>query len=746
MPAVIPHSARTLLACSLALLLPVHDALAQAAPNSRPRVGLVLGGGGARGGAHLGVLEVLEEMRIPFDCVAGTSMGALAAGAYVAGVSPAEMKETIAKTDWAGMFDDSAGRDSVSLRRKTIDDRFYSGLEFGVTKDGLRYREGAVAGEKIKLYFNSLVRADLGERNIEDLPLPLTLIATDIGTGERVAMRSGNLTTAMRASMSVPGAIAPVVRDGRKLVDGGLVDNVPVQEVRERCGAQVVIAINVGSPLMKPEDVTGVLSVVGQMVNLLAEQNVAKSLASLGPKDIYMRPELGDITAADFARQIEAADIGRKTALAVADKLKALSVSPEEYRAWRAGVRLAPAPLPPKVDEVRIAETRFVNPEELRAAVRQKEGETLDSRALAEDLVLIHSRGDLQSLDYSVLRERDKTILRITPLEKSWGPDYLRFGLNLSSDFRSEAPYNLRALYRKTWINSYGAEFLTSLQLGSNQGIGVEFYQPLDYRQFWFVRPSASSQQQKVGLYFDGDRLAEYRVRENRVGLELGANLGVYGQAKLGWLERQLRADRETGDPFFPDSKGDVGGLAAALAIDTQDFAFFPTKGYRVNLDYYQAFRVSNQLEKYGRVEGRLGGAWTFGDLILLGKLEGGQATEGTPPFADAFGLGGMGRLSAFAQNQIIGNQAYGLVSAQVQYRLTKPMPILGLSLLAGISYEAGYMKQPVTEPNLTGGIDSYGVYLASNTLLGPVYLGYANTTAKTKDRSGRFYLFIGTP
>jgi len=732
-----------LAACLAAAFSTVPEATAQSpATASRPKVGLVLGGGGARGGAHLGVLEVLEELRVPFDCVAGTSMGALAAGAYVAGVSPAEMKETISKTDWAGMFDDSAGRDSVSLRRKQIDDRFYSGLEFGVTKDGLRYREGAVAGEKIKLFFNALVRADLGERGIEELPVPLTLIATDIGTGERVAMREGNLTSAMRASMSVPGAIAPVVRDGRKLVDGGLVDNVPIQEVRDRCGAQVVIAVNVGSPLMKPEEVTGVLSVVGQMVNLLTEQNVAKSLSLLRPGDIYMRPELGDITAASFERQIEASVIGRSAALAVADRLRALSVSPEEYQAWRSAVRLEPGPKPPVVDEVRVAQTRFVHPGELRAAVRQKDGEVLDSRALEQDLVLVYSRGDLMSLDYSVLQERDKTILKLTPLEKSWGPDYLRFGVNFASDFRSESPYNLRALYRKTWMNPFGGEWLTAVQMGSNQGLATEFYQPLDYRQRFFVRPFIGMEQKKVGLYFDDNRLAEYRTREGRVGVDLGVNLGVYGQAKVGWLERQLRATLDTGDPVFPDSKGEVGGARAALALDTQDFAFFPTKGYQAKLDYFEAFRESNLQGKYGHVEGRLSGAWSPGDLIFLGRLEGGKATHGNVPLIDAFTLGGLGRLSAFAPAQIIGNDAYGLVSVQAQYRLTKPMPLLGLSLLAGVSYEAGYMKSPITEPNLTGGINSYGVYLASNTIFGPMYLGYATS----KDRSGRFYLFIGTP
>ncbi len=744
MTAVIPKTLRTALACALALVLPIGDALAQASPKPRPKVGLVLGGGGARGGAHLGVLEVLEELRIPFDCVAGTSMGALAAGAYVAGVSPAEMKETIGKTDWASMFDDSAGRDSVSLRRKEIDDRFYSGLEFGVTKDGLRYREGAVAGEKIKLYFNALVRADLGERGIEDLPIPLTLIATDIGTGERVAMREGNLTSAMRASMSVPGAIAPVVRDGRKLVDGGLVDNVPIQEVRDRCGAEVVIAVNVGSPLLKADQVTGVFSVMGQMVNLLAEQNVAKSIASLGPADIYMRPELGDITAADFNRQIEAAGIGRTTALGYVDRLKALSVSAEEYRKWRAGIRLAPSAQPPIVDEVRIAETRFVNPTELRASVRQKEGEPLDSRALEKDIVLIYSRGDLQSLDYSVLREREKTIVQLTPLEKSWGPDYLRFGVNLSSDFRSESPYNLRALYRKTWINSFGAEMLTAVQLGSNQGAGLEFYQPLDYRQRYFLRPFIATDQQKTGIYFDGNRVSEYRTRQNKVGLDVGANLDVYGQASIGWLERQLSATLDTGIPVFSNTKGNLGGVATSLALDTQDFAFFPTRGFRVNLDHFEALRSSSGLGKYGRLEGGLGGAWSPGDLILLGTLLGGTQTKGEVPLGDGFSLGGIGRLSAFAPGQILGKDAYGFASVQAQYRLTRPLPILGLSLLAGVSYEVGYMKNPVTEPNLTGGIDSYGVYLASNTLLGPVYLGYSRSSSKERD--GRFYLFIGTP
>ena len=299
---------------------------AQAA--ERPKVGLVLGGGGARGGAHLGVIEVLEELRVPVDCVAGTSMGALVGGAYAAGVAPRDITELVAQTDWIAIFDDTAGRDSVNLRRKELDDRFYGGIEFGVSKHGLAFREGALAGEKLKLFFNQLTRADLGDRNIEDLPMPLAIVATDIGHGTRQVMRTGNLTSAMRGSMSVPGLLAPVLRDGVKLVDGGLTDNLPVGEVIDLCHPDVVIAVNVGSPLFKPEEVKGIGTVLGQVVNLLTEQNVAASLARLRGGDIYLQPDLGDIHATEFTRQLEAAELGRKAMRSIAPRLAKLSLPP----------------------------------------------------------------------------------------------------------------------------------------------------------------------------------------------------------------------------------------------------------------------------------------------------------------------------------------------------------------------------------------------------------------------------------
>jgi NTE family protein len=717
------------------------DGFAQATAPQRLRVGLVLGGGGARGGAHLGVLEVLEELRIPIDCIAGTSMGALVGGAYATGVAPAEITDLVSKTDWITMFEDTGGRDSVNVRRKELDDRFYSAIEFGVSRGGLTFREGALAGEKLKLFFNQLVRSDLGDRAIEELALPLAIIGTDIGTGERVVMRSGNLTSAMRGSMSVPGLLEPVLREGRKLVDGGLTDNLPVAEARSLCNADVLIVVNVGSPLFKPEEVKGIGTVLGQVVNLLTEQNVEKSIALLTSRDIYIKPDLGTVTATDFTRQIDAAETGREAARAMTKELSRLSMAPREYVSWQERIRLVPLQVPPVIDQVMIAETRFVNPETLRRGISQQEGQRLDSPKLAADLVREFSQGDFSSLDYSVVTERDRTILRITPVEKPWGPNYLRFGINLSSDFRSESSYNFRTLYRRTWVNSYGGEFLLGGQIGSEQEVRTEFYQPMDLRHRFFTRAYASTGLRKVPLYDHGDRLAIYRIQDSRAGLEGGVNFGVQGQASMGWVERRIGAVVDTGPNSFFNLTQFLGGATANFSYDTYDQPFFPTHGMKLDVTHFDAQRVTSGVEKYSRSEARWGGAWSRGRFAMLGGLEGGMTPKGPLPLGDSFALGGPRRLSGFARDQLLGGE-YMFGRLEAQYRLHYASPLWGLTLIAGVLAEAGKMNKPFTETALAGWQRSFGGYVAANTFLGPVYLGVADA----KNGKGSFYLFIGTP
>jgi NTE family protein len=292
---------RFLAALALAVAL-AANALADG--TQRPRVGLVLGGGGARGAAHIGVLDVLERLHVPVDCVAGTSMGALVGGAYAAGLSSARMRAELAKADPRDIFRDTPDYSEQSYRYKELSQRFVPGSEVGVSSKGVRLPPSFIEGQNIKLFLNRLVGSNLGERNIENLPLPLSIIASDIGTGERVVLRSGSLTAAMRASMAVPALLAPYDYQGRKLVDGGLVDNLPIAEVRELCKADVVIAVNVGSPLLKADQVGSLVTVLSQTINLITEQNVSRSLATLKPGDIYIKPDLDGIGATDFDKYV----------------------------------------------------------------------------------------------------------------------------------------------------------------------------------------------------------------------------------------------------------------------------------------------------------------------------------------------------------------------------------------------------------------------------------------------------------
>jgi NTE family protein len=519
------------------------------------------------------------------------------------------------------------------------------------------------------------------------------------------------------------------------------VDNVPIQEVKDRCGAEVVIAINVGSPLTKPEDVTGLVSVVGQMVNLLTEQNVSRSLALLTPRDVYMRPELGDITAASFDRQLEAAEIGRKTALAVADSLRRYSVPQAEYDKWLAHLRTG-RPTPHKIDEVQIAETRYVNPDTLRAGLSQKEGEPLDTDKLDKDLIRIRSAGDLQTIDYSVVNERDKTILRVTPVEKSLGPDYLRFGMNLYSDFRGDSSFNIRALHRRTWINPLGGELVVAAQVGTTQALYAEFYQPLEPRQIWFVRTSADASSSNAPLFSGDQEVATYRTYSSRAAVDAGANLGTWGVAKLGYRAENARAAVVTGPSILPGVRERIGGPGASFSVDTLDYAFFPTKGVKLDADAFEATTVSDGLQKYGTAELKFSGALSVGDFIFLGAAQHGQTTHGVLSLADVYSLGGPRHLAGFAQGQILGDD-YSYGSLEAQYKLTRPIPLLGLSLIAGIQAETGKMNKLYTEQNLTGWQNSFGAYLAANSTFGPFYFGYA----KAKNGgSGRWYFFLGTP
>jgi NTE family protein len=711
-------------------------ALSVQATEMRPRIGLVLGGGGARGAAHIGVLEVLEKLRVPVDCVAGTSMGALVAGAYAAGLNPGTMRAEMARADWVDMFQDNPVYSELNYRNKELSKRFLPGSETGIGSDGARYQTGVVAGQKIKLFFNRLVRAQMGEPQIQSLPLPLSIIATDIGNGERVVFRDGSLTKAMRASMSVPGLMAPVSHQGRKLVDGGLVDNVPIGEVRERCQAEVVIAVNVGSPLLQPDEVGSLLSVSAQMVNILTEQNVSQSLARLKPDDIYIKPDLQGIGAGDFQRNAETADRGRQAAEAVADRLRRFAVSTADYAAWRRGIDLAERSAP-RVDEIEIAGLRRVNPAAVERHIGLSADRTMDVDALDKGLLRTYGDGYYENVDYSLMTTRDRNILRVTPVEKSWGPDYLRFGVSLESNFNRESSYSLRAAYHKTWLNSLGGQLVGVGEIGRRASLGLDLYQPVDAQQQFFVEAGVTHSNEAKGIYQNDLRLADFRDSRTVAMLGGGMNVGLLGQIRAGWRATRSELTLDTGLPRFPITGSQrYGGWLASLDFDQRDRLYSATRGWASRVSYF-----SSPADEYSKLSVDLRTAYPLGSLVLAGRMSYQGALRGSLPFYDAASLGGFLNLSGFAQGQLQGDDIrYAQIRAE-KIIGTLPLGLRG-DMRVGLALEAGKIGQPYTETQRTGWLNSTTLFVGGETPLGPVYFGYGYSTSG----SSNLYLFLGTP
>lgn len=733
---------RTVAACvALAITTLAARAQPEAAADAPqpPRIGLALSGGGARGLAHVGVLKVLEELRVPVHCITGTSIGSIVGATYASGAPVAEMEKFVVEADWSDIFRDQPPRTEISSRRKLDDYKTLFAPEYGVKADGLALPKGVIAGVAIEGFFRRLTGRAIAVEDFRKLPIPFNAVAADIETGEAVVLERGSLSQATRASMAVPGALAPVEIDGRLLVDGGIANNLPIDEARKLC-ADVVIAVNIGTPPLRREKITSALSVATQLVNFLGKANVDRQLKSLGGRDVLIAPDLGDISSGSFERAADAIRIGEETARKMSDSLRRYSLPPEQYAALRSRQTVERTRLG-SVDEIRFEGLQRTNPEVLRSLLQSKPGEPLTEETVSADLRRIYGRGDFESIDYRIQQEPGGRVLVIRPREKEWGPDYLRFGLGFATDFQGDNIFNVLATYRRTWLNRLGGEWLTQAQIGTNSYLLTEFYQPVDDRGRYFVAPYARISQDIRGL-FDGDnRVADYEIEETRAGLDAGAVFGTWGEVRLGALWRRVDAKVDTGSPALPSVKETTAGPRALLYLDRLDNAWFPREGFRATGSAYMADDAFGSDIDYKRLEGQLIAAKSFGAHTLNLGVSGGTDLGTDMPAYDTFTLGGPLRLSGYRINEFSGRRM--ALGRLIYYNRTIPLPeILGSGVYAGASLEAGQVRTRFDNLSTGGTIWSGSAFLAADTFAGPVYFGIG------MGEGGRWslYLLLGAP
>lgn len=700
---------------------------------SRPKIGLALSGGGARGAAHIGVLRVLEEHHIPIDYIAGTSMGALVGGFYASGMSTAELEELITRIDWADAFDDKIPRKDRSFRRKRDDDLYLVKNKPGISRDGLKFPSGLIDGQKIDLLLKKYTLPVMTVRDFDALSIPYRAIATDIVTGETVVLDHGDLALAMRASMSIPALLAPREIDGRLLVDGGVSTNLPIDVVR-RMGADVVIAVDISTPMSTREELGSVLGITGQLSNILTRRNTDQQIASLTDEDIFIRPDLGDITTASFDHAGEAIPAGVSAAEAALGELERLSVSEEDYRAHRNRrerriVRLT-------IDEVRIVNRSRLADGVIAASLGIEAGEPLDIEKLEKDLDRIYGLELFESVYYDITDEAGRIVLTVTVRENSWGPNYLQSGVSIFEDY--EGPnFNLAAAYTRTAVNRLNGEWRTGLQIGREPGIFTEFYQPFfnNLRNFIHVRASIS---ELVDNVFDtnGHKVEELALQRYGAALAGGRELGTWGEIRAGIIRGAGTIKVQVGDPDAPDTDFDTGEAFMQFFVDELDNVMFPHSGGTARIRATAGLEALGSDTDYeqGIVEGSY--AYTIGRNT--GYFRGMYATtrDSDAPYQSMFRLGGFTRLSGLEHNELIGQHA-ALLSG-IFYRRIGDFSFF--SFYAGLSLEYGNVFQEKSDIEFDRGIAAGSVFLGVDTLIGPIYIAYGRTDGGRDN----FYLFLG--
>ncbi len=716
----------------VALKLLLFCVVLNAAAAERPRIGLALSGGGARGAAHVGVLKELEARQIPIDYIAGTSMGSIIGGLYASGMSPEEIEAELNAMDWDAVLQDDIDRTGRNFRSKREDLLGLSDFRVGV-KEGVNVGTAVIQGQKLNLELRRMTQRVSDVTDFDKLPVPFRAVATDIVTGDEVVLSHGDLARSIRASMTVPGIFSGVEIEGRLLVDGGLANNLPVSVVREM-GADIVIAVDISTPLLKREELGNALGVVSQLTGLLTRRNTEKQIASLTEKDLMIIPDLGEISSADFSKSVEASLRGRQAAVQKADRLTELAAfSPNNQP-----LRKLPYHPSSNVAFIRIESDSIVDEAIFINTLGVKVGDPVDVQKIEQGIGRIHDLGIFQQVDYQLVEESGKSGILLYPEEKSWGTDNLQFGLQLGSDIgHSGSFFNVSAAYTMVPFNSKMGQWRTFLQLGEEPALITDLYQPLDDELHYFIRGGLFYVSKRFELSIDENALAEYRQEQLGVELWAGRELGDWGRLELGLRRYVGEVDNAVGEDFFNREGVQTGQLVPAFRLDTLDNLFFPREGNYVSL----AWRASNESlgadGDYNQLELALGGAKSWGEHTVIGTLIFNTSEDGVP-LEDQYFLGGFRRLSGLRKNQLVGpNAGLGVMGYLYKIYRSNYFPVY-----AGGTLEVGNVWREQSDINLSDTIFAGSLMLGADTPIGPLFFAYGHA----QGGQNGFYFYLQQP
>ncbi|PJN47339.1 patatin-like phospholipase family protein [Vibrio parahaemolyticus] len=731
---------------------------------TRPKVAVVLAGGGAKGAAHIGVLKALEEMQIPVDIITGTSMGAYVGGLYATGMSADEIESFIYSVDWNSGYRDRVDRSQRRVRDKEYEDRYQITTDLGLRFGEVRAPTGVVQGQNMLRVLRETT-GNLGRfDSFDELAIPYRSVATDILELDEVVIGNGYLVDAMMASMSVPGALPPYKLNGHMLVDGGVVNNMPV-DVARAMGADVVIAVDISTDYKTEDDFTGLFTVADQLSNYLVRRSTQQQVETLQEHDVYIRPNVGQMETVEFDKMPWAFQSGYDITKEMESKLAGLRLSNAEYQKYidhKQEVRKKLVYGDDRVvDEIVIVNNTHYSDVLLTNRLELETGRKIETAEIEKAVENLYALDRFELITYHFEEVDGSNLLVFDVNEKSWGPNYLNFRFFLEDDFDTDSQYGIGMSTNFTNLNSHGAEMALNVEMGTDKLIEAELYSPVLSSQEFFVagKVAYSSEGRNLPVSDDDSSLSSVNdflpvsytefVSEIAIGIQptLWQELRLGGRYSSGSIELSTLAS--VGNLDF-----ERRGLFANYRLDTLDDFAFPTRGLLVDLEYLVSHDTSP--EEIGQskpkdivedtvyeIDARFKGAMSYQRHTLVGQAEYSFVqSKNSSITLDPRELGGFLHLSGIPRNSLIGQNLF-FSSLVYRYKwfdndfgLFEAPVYVGASLEHGGTWSDNDLK--LNEAPL---YNAASIFFGVDSPIGPIMLAYG----RTEQDMEAVYLIVGT-
>ncbi|HEX5325938.1 MAG TPA: patatin-like phospholipase family protein, partial [Acetobacteraceae bacterium] len=667
------------------------------------------------------------------------SMGAVVGGLYASGMSGRQIAAAMNSVDWQVAFRDHPPLSGLDYRRKQEEEQYLVNLPLGLQGRKLVVPRGLIQSQKLTETLRQLTLPVARITDFDRLPTRFKAVATNLESGEAAVLGSGDLATAMRASMAVPGVFEPVEYRGQVLADGGLVDNLPI-DVAHAMGVDVLIVVDTGYPLQPRKSLLSLPGITNQVLAILLHRNVGEELRGLGPHDILIRPQLGNYSSYNFANMLKTVGAGQSAALAVRKRLEALALPEAQYAQYLAGRRAVRRP-PPAVHSVSVDPDSTAYQRPIHDMFDRFAGKPLDSEALDRQMQLLYGRGYLETLDYRLQRNpQGQYDLDFTALRNSWGPNYLRLGMQMQDDFRGNTSFNAAGRLDVTELNSLGAEWDSVVQLGTAPEISTEFYQPFSNAAQYFVDPHLDLEQHEVPQVEAGRQIGDFLVRSIDSGVDLGRAFGNWGEIRIG-AQNSIGNERVAlGDFAAPQASFAVNEYFLRFGFDQLDSPAFPRSGQALTTQIgIQNNLNGRQASDQFTLDWRAVHSWARNTAVLW--LSGGSTIGGSQTNVRTyFPLGGFLNLSGVGADTLAGPQ-YAIGRLMYLHEVgTGGEGILDVPAYVGVSLESGNVWQQRSQMSFTSLRTDFSLFVAADTYVGPVYLA----TGYDQHGSTTFYLYVG--